>query len=147
MKSAASWGDALMSKTIWSRAAASECNDGGAASSREKSGTWQRARTWWKQFRQISQRRPRRLRLCESLPLGEHRFVAVVEFERSRFLVGGTSASLVLLAQLGNAQSSNDEKNEGDKKGKKDKREQENEKDENPPPHRLADGISEGLPL
>jgi len=44
---------------------------------------------------------PRRLLLCESLPLGERRFVAVVEFERARFLVGGTSASLVLLARLG----------------------------------------------
>jgi len=46
-------------------------------------------------------RPPRSLRLCESLPLGERRFVAVVEFERSRFLVGGTGSSLVLLAQLG----------------------------------------------
>jgi len=49
----------------------------------------------------LSRRKPRRLRLCESLPLGERRFVAVVEFERSRFLLGGTSASLVLLARLG----------------------------------------------
>ena len=48
-------------------------------------------------------RRPaRRLRLCESLPLGERRFVAVVEFEQSRFLVGGTTAALVLLARLEN---------------------------------------------
>jgi flagellar biogenesis protein FliO len=49
-----------------------------------------------------SRRTPRRLRLCESLSLGDRRFVAVVEFEQARFLVGGTSASLVLLAQLGN---------------------------------------------
>jgi len=41
--------------------------------------------------------------LCESLPLGERRFVAVVEFEQKRFLVGGTSASLVLLAHLDNS--------------------------------------------
>jgi len=46
----------------------------------------------------------RRLRLCESLPLGEHRFVAVVEFDGESFLVGGTSASLVLLARLGRAE-------------------------------------------
>jgi flagellar biogenesis protein FliO len=46
-------------------------------------------------------RRPvRRLRLCESLALGERRFVAVIEFERSRFLVGGTPNSLVLLTRL-----------------------------------------------
>jgi len=40
--------------------------------------------------------------LCESVPFGERRFVAVVEFEQSRFLIGGTSASLVLLARLEN---------------------------------------------
>jgi len=44
--------------------------------------------------------RPGRLRLSENLQLGERRFVAVVEFEQSRFLLGGTPASLVLLARL-----------------------------------------------
>jgi hypothetical protein len=62
-----------------------------------------RARTMANGIRQVSRRSPRRLRLCESLPLGERRFVAVVEFEQSRFLVGGTSASLVLLARLEDA--------------------------------------------
>ena len=38
-----------------------------------------------------SRRTPRRLRLCESLPLGERRFVAVVEFERIAISGGGTS--------------------------------------------------------
>jgi flagellar biogenesis protein FliO len=42
----------------------------------------------------------KRLRLCESLPLGERRFVAVVEFDAARFLVGGTPSSLVLLSRL-----------------------------------------------
>ncbi|HTS36819.1 MAG TPA: flagellar biosynthetic protein FliO [Candidatus Solibacter sp.] len=46
------------------------------------------------------QRSPRRLKLCETLALGERRFVAVVEFEQARFLVGGTAGSLVLLARL-----------------------------------------------
>jgi flagellar biogenesis protein FliO len=46
-------------------------------------------------------RAPRRLRLCESLPLGERRFVAVVEFENARFLLGGTPSALVLLSRLG----------------------------------------------
>jgi flagellar biogenesis protein FliO len=62
---------------------------------------------WWRRMRilaervlRLGRREPRRLRLCESLPLGERRFVAVVEFERSRFLVGGTTASLALLARL-----------------------------------------------
>jgi flagellar biogenesis protein FliO len=54
----------------------------------------------------MSRRLPRRLRLCESLPLGERRFVAVIEFEESRFLVGGTSSSLVLLADLGKRRGS-----------------------------------------
>jgi len=49
---------------------------------------------------QVGSRRQRRLRLAESLSLGDRRFVAVVEFENSRFLLGGTSTSLVLLARL-----------------------------------------------
>ena len=60
----------------------------------------QRGRALWERVLRLGRRAPRRLRLCESLPLGERRFVAVVEFEQSRFLVGGTSASLVLLARL-----------------------------------------------
>lgn len=48
----------------------------------------------------LAERPPRRLRLSESLALGERRFVAVIEFEQRRFLVGGTSQSLVLLAKL-----------------------------------------------
>ena len=61
---------------------------------------WRRLRVLWRSLLRISRRTPRRLRLCESLPLGERRFVAVVEFEQTRFLLGGTSASLVLLARL-----------------------------------------------
>lgn len=56
---------------------------------------------WWQHLVRMSVRRPRRLRLCESLPLGDRRFVAVIEFEKARFLVGGTSSSLALLATLG----------------------------------------------
>jgi len=61
----------------------------------------QQALTVWRQILRLSERRPRRLRLCESLPLGDRRFVAVVEYEQCRFLLGGTSASIVLLARLG----------------------------------------------
>lgn len=64
---------------------------------------WRRARACWDRMLRLRRRAPRRLRLCESLSLGERRVVAVVEFEHSRFLVGGTSASLVLLARLGDA--------------------------------------------
>ncbi len=64
----------------------------------------ERVLEWWKRGREmglrIGRRAPKRLRLCESLPLGERRFVAVVEFEATRFLVGGTASSLVLLSRL-----------------------------------------------
>jgi flagellar biogenesis protein FliO len=62
---------------------------------------WLRARALWQQVSRLSRRTPRRLRLRETLPLGEHRFVAVIEFERRQLLIGGTPSSLVLLAHLG----------------------------------------------
>jgi flagellar biogenesis protein FliO len=55
----------------------------------------------WRRFCRLAQRAPRRLRLCETLALGERRFVAVIAFEKERYLVGGTPASLALLARLG----------------------------------------------
>ncbi len=55
---------------------------------------------FWERVLRLSRRPPKGLRLCQSLPLGDRRFVAVVEFERERFLVGGTPASLVLLSRL-----------------------------------------------
>lgn len=42
----------------------------------------------------------RQLCLRETLALGERRFIAVVEFERQRFLIAGTSGSVVMLAAL-----------------------------------------------
>jgi flagellar biogenesis protein FliO len=69
-----------------------------------------KARAWWERILRLGRRPPRRLRLCESLPLGERRFVAVVEFEQSRFLLGGTSASLVLLARLSPSPETQSEK-------------------------------------
>jgi flagellar biogenesis protein FliO len=44
--------------------------------------------------------RRRRLRVCETLSLGERRFVAIIEFDRQEFLVGGSGNSLELLARL-----------------------------------------------
>ncbi len=70
----------------------------------------ERVRGLWERVLRFSRRRPRRLRLCESLPLGERRFVAVVEFDRARFLVGGTPSSLVLLSRLGSVGGEADEK-------------------------------------
>lgn len=47
----------------------------------------------------------RRLRLCESVSLGEKRLVAVVEYERQRFLIGGSAQSVNLLARLGEGEN------------------------------------------
>jgi hypothetical protein len=103
-------------------------------------------RLWWERFRRLSQRRPRRLRLCESLPMGEHRFVAVVEFERSRFLVGGTTSSLVLLARLGTGQGQEDTSDKQDPQDKDETHERNEKKyqynDEIATPALPAAGIS-----
>jgi flagellar biogenesis protein FliO len=61
---------------------------------------WLRARSCWARIARLGRSSPRRLRLAETLPLGERRFVAVLEFEEFRFLLGGTASSLVLLARL-----------------------------------------------
>ena len=45
-------------------------------------------------------RRPRRLRLCETLSLGSRGYLAVVRYREQQFLVGGTNTSISLLAQL-----------------------------------------------
>ena len=45
-------------------------------------------------------RRERSLRICESLPLGEKRLLAVVQFEGRRFLIGATNESIALLDRL-----------------------------------------------
>jgi flagellar biogenesis protein FliO len=42
----------------------------------------------------------RRLRVCESVSLGDKRFVAIVQFERKRFLVGCAQNSVSLLTVL-----------------------------------------------
>jgi flagellar biogenesis protein FliO len=68
------------------------------------SASWPFVRAIWKRVLRLGRRGPRRLRLCESLPLGERRFVAVVEFDEARFLLGGTSSSLVLLSRLADEQ-------------------------------------------
>jgi flagellar biogenesis protein FliO len=40
------------------------------------------------------------LRLCENLALGEKRFVAVIQVESERFLIGGAPGSVSLLTRL-----------------------------------------------
>jgi flagellar biogenesis protein FliO len=48
----------------------------------------------------VKPRKARRLRVCETLSLGERRFLAVIAFDRQEFLVGGSGNSLALLARL-----------------------------------------------
>jgi flagellar biogenesis protein FliO len=53
----------------------------------------------WTQ-RAMRSRRTRRLRVRETLSLGERRFLAVIEFDSQEFLVGGTGNSLTLMARM-----------------------------------------------
>lgn len=46
-------------------------------------------------------RRERRLRLCESLSLGEKRLIAIVQFDERRFLIAATPQTISLLQPLG----------------------------------------------
>ncbi len=47
------------------------------------------------------EKRAKRLRLCESVSLGDKRLVAVIEYEGRTFLVGGGPQSVTLLTRLG----------------------------------------------
>ena len=59
------------------------------------------AKTLWQWVgRAVKPRSARRLRVCETLSLGERRFLAVIEFDHQEFLVGGSGNSLELLARL-----------------------------------------------
>ena len=49
----------------------------------------------------LLQSRPRRLHVAETVSLGEKRFVSIVEVDGHSFLIGGGSASVSLLTQLG----------------------------------------------
>jgi flagellar biogenesis protein FliO len=42
----------------------------------------------------------KRLRVCETVALGDKRFVAVIQVDDQQFLLGGSSTSVSLLAQL-----------------------------------------------
>jgi len=46
----------------------------------------------------------KRLRVCESVSLGEKRFVAVIQVDDEQFLVGGSSSSVATLARLGSSE-------------------------------------------
>ncbi len=54
----------------------------------------------WAQQRMKSHQVRKRLRVCETVSLGEKRFVAVIQVDGQQFLVGGSSTSVSTLAQL-----------------------------------------------
>lgn len=59
------------------------------------------AKGWhWLQRRLKTQQSKKRLRVCESVSLGEKRFIAVVQVDGEQFLVGGSSSSVSTLAHL-----------------------------------------------
>jgi hypothetical protein len=58
------------------------------------------ARSLWEDAVRFERRQDRTLRLSETLSMGDRRFVAVLEYEQSRFLVGVNSTTFVLLAKL-----------------------------------------------
>jgi len=64
------------------------------------------SRVWRSVRRRLrTKRRSQGLRVCEVASLGEKRFVAVVQYGRGRFLVGGGAGSVSLLSRLGREDS------------------------------------------
>jgi flagellar biogenesis protein FliO len=72
-----------------------------AALSTLRSQTGLLSRAWrWMRARQVERSSDRRLRVAETVSLGEKRFVAVVQVDGRHFLVAGGPANIALLAQL-----------------------------------------------
>jgi len=61
--------------------------------------------TCWRALVLRTRRPQKSLRVAETATLGDRRFVAVVEFERQRFLIGASPSSITLLASLPDAPS------------------------------------------
>ena len=62
------------------------------------------ARIWsafqW-MLQQVTVKQARKnLKVCENVSLGEKRFVAVIQVDEERFLIGGSSSSVSLLTRL-----------------------------------------------
>ena len=60
----------------------------------------------WASQQLKSHQTKKRLRVCETVSLGEKRFVAVVEIDGEQFLVGGAAGSVATLARLEKSQNS-----------------------------------------
>jgi hypothetical protein len=62
----------------------------------------------WVRTRQAGRSSGRRLRVSETVSLGEKRFVAVVQVDGNQYLVGGGATNVALLAQLKGSESFGD---------------------------------------
>lgn len=58
---------------------------------------------------------PRKLRICETLSLGNRGFLAVVRYQEQQFLVGGTNQSIAMLAQLNSPPPAHEESKANEK--------------------------------
>ena len=58
---------------------------------------------FWRALIARARRKPKLLLVGEASALGDRRFVAVVQFERQRFLIGSSPSSVTLLARLPDA--------------------------------------------
>ena len=54
----------------------------------------------WIMQRARAQHARKNLRVCENVSLGDKRFVAVVQVDEERFLIGGSCSAVALLARL-----------------------------------------------
>ncbi len=54
---------------------------------------------WKRSLSKVTSRRERRLRLCETVSLGERRLVALIQFDNQPILVGVTGSSITLLTK------------------------------------------------
>ncbi len=63
---------------------------------------WKKLRAVWQ--RAWARRRTGRLRLADSLALGDRRSAGILEVEGRRFLIGTTAQAVTLLAELGGTQ-------------------------------------------
>ena len=47
-----------------------------------------------------TQRKPKTMRLCETISLGEKRFLAIVQVDEERILIGGSASTVTLLTRI-----------------------------------------------
>jgi len=52
-----------------------------------------------------TQRNAKALRLCETISLGEKRFLAIVQVDQERILIGGSASTVAMLTRLPEKQS------------------------------------------